>query len=255
MKMKFFGMLLILSNLLFVNIIANGNSEINNQLIADSSTTTVIDGITAEDIFAKYLSAIGGKEVLLKVIDRTTLMSATFQDFNIDITVYQKAPNKYLQSTSFSGQETFMVYDGTKGYQQSFMGSGDIVGDELEMLKIEASLHFLANWMEFGVKLELAGTQKINDKDAYEVKMILPSGTTITQSFDAENYLKIRETKSISSPQGTIDVTIDYSDYRDVEGVKYPFKLTQAAGGMKLDFDVTGIMVNKGIADEIFNKK
>jgi len=157
MKMNFFGMLLILSNLLFVNIIANGNSEIDNQLIADSSTTTVIDGITAEDIFAKYLTAIGGKEVLLKVIDRTTLMSATFQDFNIDITVYQKATNKYLQSTSFSGQETFMVYDGTKGYQQSFMGSGDIVGDELEMLKIEASLHFLANWMEFGVKLELAG--------------------------------------------------------------------------------------------------
>jgi hypothetical protein len=253
MKMKSLLVLLIFSNLLFANVKANEYS--NEPFVADSSTSSVLDGITAEAIYEKYLSAIGGKETLLNVTDRTVIMSASFQDFNIDIEVYQKAPNKYLQTTSFSGQETFMVYDGTKGYQKSFMGSGDIEGSELEMLKVEASLHFLANWMEFGVKLELAGLDKIDGKDVYKVKLVLPSGTVIIQFFDTENYLKIRETKSLNTPQGTIDVTIDYADYRDVEGTKYPFKLVQAAGPMKLDFDVTGVMINKGISDELFNKK
>jgi hypothetical protein len=222
---------------------------------ADSIATPTLDGITSEMIFEKSLSALGGKEVLLKVNDRTVLMSATFQDFNIEVEVYQKAPNKYMQTTSFAGQETFVVYDGTKGSQKSFMGSGDIEGNELEMLKIEASIHFLANWVEAGIKLELAGLEKINGRDAYKVKMILPSGTSIMQYYDVESYLKVRETKSISTPQGTVEVSIDYDDYRDVEGFKYPFKLKQSAGPMKLDFDVTGVMVNKGISDELFNKK
>lgn len=213
------------------------------------------DNLTPELIFEKYISALGGKDAILKVQDRYYVMNATFQDFEIEIAVYQKAPNKFLQSTSFAGQETYLVYDGEKGYQKSFMGDGDVEGSDLEMLMIDASLHFVANYQDFGIKFELLGEEKVAGKNSYKVKVILPSGASMTYYFDSETFLRVRESKIISTPQGSVSVDIDYLDFREVDGVKYPFSIIQSVGPMKLNFSVSGVQINKGISDDIFNKK
>ena len=48
-------------------------------------------------------------------------------------------------------------------------------------------------------------------------------------------------------------ITTLYSDYRAVEGVLFPFKLKQSAGPQSFDVIVSGVDINKGIDDSVFD--
>lgn len=210
------------------------------------------EGVTGEVILDKYLKAIGGKDALLKINDRSISMTANFQGMSIQVDVMQKSPNKYLQATSVMGQETKMIFDGEKGYQKSAMGESGIEGVELEILKAEANMYFLTDIKKEGASVKLIGLEKLGGNDAYKIELHLASGGVITQYFDVESSLKVKETKFISAPQGLVTVATEYSDYRDVEGMKYPFVVKQSFGPMNIELKVTSISLNKGLSDELF---
>jgi len=52
------------------------------------------------------------------------------------------------------------------------------------------------------------------------------SGAIATLYFDDESGLLVRVLRYANSPVGRIPTQIDYSDYRDVAGIKMPFKWT-----------------------------
>ena len=52
------------------------------------------------------------------------------------------------------------------------------------------------------------------------------NGGTATLCFDAETGLLVRLVRFSNSPVGRVVTRIDYSDYREVAGVKMPFKWT-----------------------------
>ena len=49
-----------------------------------------------------------------------------------------------------------------------------------------------------------------------------------------------------------MSIPITFSDYREVEGVKFPFGLSQSMGPMTLNFEVSDISVNTGVSDADF---
>ncbi|MFB3056091.1 MAG: hypothetical protein ACE1ZQ_02880 [Ignavibacteriaceae bacterium] len=60
--------------------------------------TQVPDGLGANEVIDNYFEAIGGKEYLSKVEDRTAFMLAEIMGQNLSIVINQKAPNKLKQS-------------------------------------------------------------------------------------------------------------------------------------------------------------
>jgi len=46
--------------------------------------------------------------------------------------------------------------------------------------------------------------------------------------------------------------TTDYSDYRDVSGIKYPYKINDDQGQIDLDMTVKTVKVNAGLTDADF---
>jgi len=50
----------------------------------------------------------------------------------------------------------------------------------------------------------------------------------VTLYFDKQTNLLIRELRYGNSPIGRVPTQIDYADYRDVNGIKLPFRLTYA---------------------------
>ncbi len=218
----------------------------------DPNAKAMPEGVSAQAVIDKYIAAIGGKDNLVKVTDRTTAMTAQVQGYDITATLYQKAPNKMMQKLSFSGMEQVILFDGQKGKSKSPMGEEEMEGESLEQVAFESDMLGIMRLEESGIKTVLAGIEKIDEKDAYKIEFTLKSGGKLYHFFDAETGLKVREQRTVNSPQGTFTQTTSLSDYREVAGVKYPYKLVQSVAGMVIEMNVSSVEVNKGLSDEFF---
>ncbi len=218
----------------------------------DLSLSKIPTDITADKVIENYVNAIGGVENLMKVQDKTISMKAEVQGMPIQISIYQKAPNKFLQNLNFAGQEMKTLFDGEKGYSVMGPNSQELPDDQLDLLKAESNLDFYINLKQYNVKTKITGLEKINDKDAYKLEFTFPSGATTIMYFDKETGLKLRDSRNLSTPQGTMNITTDYDNYQEVSGVKYPFKLKQDLGIARFDMSVSDLNVNTGLSDDLF---
>ena len=83
--------------------------------------------------------------------------------------------------------------------------------------------------------------------------MTRPSGSKVSYYYDADSGLKIRKSETMQSPQGEIVQDQDFSDYREVDGIKFPFSTTIPMGGpMKLTANTENLELNTGINDSEF---
>lgn len=206
----------------------------------------------AKEVIEKYLTSIGGRESISKIEDRTTIMRGTAMGQNITMIVKQKAPNKFRQEIKAGAMEQLVVFDGEKGIMNAMNQKMEIKDKELEAIKIEANMEFLLDPESFGIKLSYEGNEKVNGKDAEKVKMILPSGLRWFTYFDKETGIKLKEEKEMQTQMGLMNQTLTFDDYKEVEGVKYPYKIVQSIAGQSIDVTVSSIKVNKGLNDDVF---
>lgn len=227
--------------------------DVNGEVISES--TRDLGNLTGNDVINNYITAIGGKENLAKVQDRKTVLEGTVQGMNLTMTSYQKAPDFLKQEIKAGGMEQVILYDGAKGV---FIMNGQqqkITDSELEKLALESKINLLLDLQKEGIETTLLGKEAVDGKDAYKVEMKFSSGTKWIQYYDVSTGLKVKEIKPITSPQGTFSQETVYEDYREINGVKYPFLLKQSLGPQKIDMKVTSVEVNTGLKDDFFTIK
>jgi outer membrane lipoprotein-sorting protein len=76
-----------------------------------------------------------------------------------------------------------------------------------------------------GNKIELAGTEKVDGKEAYILKVTHKDGTVSSYSFDAKTYLLAKWSGTEESSGQTITRETFFHDYREVGGMKFAFEL------------------------------
>ncbi|HSD64205.1 MAG TPA: hypothetical protein VLB50_10420, partial [Ignavibacteriaceae bacterium] len=228
--------------------------DVNGNKI-DTSLAKIPGDLSAKDILDHYIKAIGGSDSLAAVRDRTTVMSGTIQGFEITTTIYQKAPDLFKQVVDAGQMQQQILFDGNEGIMQAGGQETKITGDELEKLKYQASMNSLLKLDSLGIQLRLGGMEKVNNKDVYKIEMIFPSGNKWGEYFDPETGLKVKETKDVKTAQGNFTQENLYSDYRDVDGVKYPFMIKQSLGPQNMEFRVVSIKINSDIPDSTFKLK
>lgn len=208
---------------------------------------------SADSIFSKYIDALGGREKLDSVSDRTTYLTGTVEGTKVTITIYQKDPNLFRQDISSRNINQVLYYDGKKGTLISAAGETEITGNTLKDLQFDAYMNPVLDLKGKGVTASYAGIEDVNGKKLY--KIVLQTDTTKRWSeyYDPDTGLKLRQVKTIISPSGSFDQVTDFEDYRDVEGIKYPFKLIQSIGKQHIIMDVKLIKVNTGIKDDFFS--
>jgi hypothetical protein len=67
--------------------------------------------------------------------------------------------------------------------------------------------------------------------------------------YDATSYYKV---KSINKQGDQVTGMLEFSDYKDVSGIKFPFVLINTIGGNQINFKVSEIKVNSGLTDGEF---
>jgi len=131
----------------------------------------------------------------------------------------------------------------------------DITGQDLDGVKFEASMFFPGRIRQSLTKLRTGIPQFLeDDREVIQVQGNTPSGGTVTLLIDSETGLPARLVRYNESPVGRIVTRIDYHEYRDVAGVKIPWRWTVSWLSGRSQFELTEVQPNAPIPAARFVK-
>ncbi|MCL1937631.1 MAG: insulinase family protein [Candidatus Azobacteroides sp.] len=218
----------------------------------EAPSTQSVD-IDAETLIDRYVQALGGKTALDQIDCYVKKGDVNLMGMPLQMEEYFKKPNLQASFLLRNGQVTQQkTFDGTT-LKMSGMANQELTeGPEVEKRKNEAGICPELNYVANGYTLSVGGIEKLNGSDVYVLNSTKNGKTTVSY-FDKESGLKVKSVSTEDIPMaGTQTISIEYSDYRTVEGVQFPFAIKQNAGGMVMDLNINSIDVNTEIPDSIF---
>jgi hypothetical protein len=228
-----------------------------NFVLAALFISTISFAQTAEEVVANYIKAVGGTEAIAKIKDVTITMSGEAQGTSLEIVIQKKPSNKFLQTVNVSGmgEVAKTICDGTKAQMGGMQGSQDITeATKVKSIAMQAMIIPESEYVKSGAKLTLAGKEKVGEEEAYKIEVEVGE-TKLTEFYSVATGFKIRQVLTAETPMGSQTVTSDFGDFRDVSGVKMPYKMSQDLGMMQLALIVSKIEANTNLADALFEIK
>ncbi|MBC8146358.1 MAG: insulinase family protein [Bacteroidetes bacterium] len=214
------------------------------------------EGMTYEYVIASYLNNIGGKKKLSEIKNIYTKIHAELnvqgQQMEASITSFKKAPDLF-KSVTYMGDMLIQkqIFDGEKGLSASVSGEVAITGKQLEELKLQSVIFPELHYKDLGYKLKLLLIEKLKGNYAYKIEIISPLGNKQYDYFDIDTGMLIRSLNTTESPSGEITTITDFSDYKDVDGIKFPHFMEINAGPQLIKINIVSI----DIKSEIDNKE
>jgi len=173
-----------------------------------------------------------------------------------------KRPNKSRLELQFNGQTAVQVFDGTQGYKyRPFLnraGWETYTAAELAQAGAEPGMDgYLIDYAAKGRKVELEGTDSVDNQAAYKLKVTLPGGQVRHVWVDGHTFLETR----IDGEPRRLDKTLHpvalyLRDYRSEQGLMVPHTLETAVQGVPQTEKITieSVAVNKSLDDARFTK-
>ncbi len=173
----------------------------------------------------------------------------------------------------FNGQTAVQVFDGANGWKlRPFLNRRVVepfTTEEMKAASLQPDLDGpLVDYAAKGTQVELAGTEKVEDRDTYKLKLTLKNGQAIHVWVDAQTFLESKIEGQPRRLDGVYHpVEIFYRDYRRVSGLQFPFTLetkvlqvAQTALGVKSlpvppeKIVIEKVIVNPNLEESRFSK-
>jgi hypothetical protein len=211
----------------------------------------------ADEIFSKYATALGGQTAIDKLKSRTTKGTVTQANGNsVQFELTQAAPDKfYLLLTTQQGTVE-RGFNGQVGWEKTARGVREITGAELINFKAANGLFTLLKLKEQYSRPPRVRKDKLGDHDVYIVDGTTTDNRRMRLYFDASSGLLLRRTTTMPTIIGIIPDQIDLEDYREADGLKFPFTLRAATlevGNPISTRTFTELKLNVPVDDSKFN--
>jgi hypothetical protein len=212
----------------------------------------------ANQVFDKYIQALGGAERVAKL---TSLVAkGTYLGFDtvldkIPVEIYAKAPAQQAMVVHMFNGDSFRTFDGRNGWMagpDTPLPVVTLTGGNLDRARLEAMLLFPAGIRQAFSQWRV-GRTAIDEREVQVVQGIV-DGKPIANFYFAESGLLVRLVRWTETPVGFVPTQIDYSDYREVAGVKMPFKRTVSQTYMQMTVELTDVQPNVPIDAARFAK-
>jgi outer membrane lipoprotein-sorting protein len=193
---------------------------------------------TAEEIVKKAIEARGGLDKIKAVqSERISGKVSLAQGLEGMIVLELQRPHKLHSEITVEGKTILRVYDGkSAGWTVNpFAGAGDpqpMSEEDLKGMPEEADLDGpLVDYKAKGTEIEFAGKEDLDGKAVYRLKLTSKNGEPRAYLIDASTFLTakwegIRRIEDQSLPWES-----KLSDYRELDGLKFPFKIDQGSPG------------------------
>jgi photosynthetic reaction center cytochrome c subunit len=221
----------------------------------DQAEAQETGGPTADQLFDKYVKAVGGDAAIDKITSRVMKGTITFGDRNVPIEIYSKEPDKRASFTHTPDGESITAFDGHEGWV-GILGHPlhDMHGPDIDGASMDADLSFAAHLKVMFSEAKVRGTEKVDGHDAYVVVGPRPGKTPLRLYFDQQSGLLVRLVRLGETPLGELPTQIDYADYREAGGVKIPFRWTLARPSGRFTIQVSDVKENVPVDDRKFAK-
>lgn len=210
-----------------------------------------------EEIVDRYLQALGGAQKLASITSiSATGTSVGFGGFGGGgaVQFYAKAPAQRTTVIEFqaaTGRDaSIRSFDGTAGWIKTpltVLGEYQLSGNELDGAKLDAQLVFPGQIKQVLTSLRTLQPATVEEKECDVVQGNGPGRVFVTLYFDQKTGYLIRTVRYAASPIGRMPTQVDYDDYRDVNGIKLPFKYTFAWLDGRDSFQLKDVKLNQPI--------
>ena len=220
----------------------------NGEMI-DMADMAAPSGLTPEQVISDYIDAIGGAAALGQVRNYSVQMEANVQGQAIQQSMVKEGGTKFSSQTMMMGQ--VMADQRYNDGKARMSQGGQTMPDNPEVtegLAAQAALFPVADLANNIEAVSVDGTEAIDGKQAVVLKVTDEAGGG-RYYFDMESKLLSRQVQQ----QNGMTVTVDYGDYRDVDGVMYPY--TTTLSGMMpfpLEMKTTDLQVNTDVDQSLF---
>ena len=184
---------------------------------------------SADDIFSKYITAIGGQANIDKIKSRTLKGSVVQPNGTVAFESVQAAPDKFYISANTPGGAFERGFNGTVGWEKGPRGTRELSAVEIAQLQSTIGLLRHVNLKQQFTSTRVRPAQKIGDRPVVMVIGTAPDNHQERLYFDAETGLLLRRISYMQTMIALIPTQIDFEDYRDVDGVKLPFLMRVSA--------------------------
>jgi hypothetical protein len=208
---------------------------------------------TVDDIISKHIAALGGKENLSKIQNTVMEGSLNIQGTEIALTLIQVHNKLNRQDINAMGMHGFDMLTDKEGWQyMPFQGmqkpepkTADEVKESQSDLDIAGPL---VDYAAKGHKVELMGKEDVDGTECYKIKASLASGKEVSFFIDPASsmIIRIKEKRKMNGQE--IELQTDFSDYKDVEGVKMAYSISQQFGTVL----ISSIKVNQTIPETVY---
>lgn len=234
-------------------------------------------------ILDKYIEASGGAQRLAGLtsfVGKGT--SVGFGGFGGggDVEIDAKVPDQRATIILFKAEtgrgDQIRSYNGRTGWVRTplnVLGEFQLSGGDLDGARFDAQLSFPGQIKQILTNLKTGPPTSIMDLpgpssqtslqqdlalgQSHECDVVQgtgPRGLLVTLYFDRQNGLLLRELRYGNSPIGRVPTQIDYGNYRDVNGIKLPFRITYAWLDGRDSIELTDIKTNVPIDEAKFGR-
>lgn len=208
---------------------------------------------TVDEIVSKNVEAMGGKEKLaaLKSVKMSGSMSVQGTDITITTT---RAQNIGMRTDiEVMGTSNYQMVNATKGWVfmpiQQMDAPREMTDDEYKMYAGQMDVQgALFNYKDKGHTVELVGTEKVDGKEAYNLKITLKNGRVVNYFIDKATNRLVKSTGKVSVQGEEHETSTTYSDYKQTaDGYWFPYTITSMQGPVTFDKIETNVPVDEKI--------
>lgn len=213
---------------------------------------------TVDQILARYKEAVGGRKAWKALHSRVSMGTIDVTSMNLSGTVvmHEKAPNKLLTIIILAGSAFREAFDGKTGWAEDPAdGLREETGLELAEAKRQADFYGPFDLRGQYSKVAFVGREKIGERENYVVEGSLPEGSQPDRLyFDVDTGLLARLVTQHHGPEGVSQLQEDFSDYREIDGLKLPFTISQNSTESAFTIKISQVRHNVALGDSEFSK-
>lgn len=207
----------------------------------------VAAGITVKSVLDNYIKAVGGEKAVKGIKSISTVAGGEIQGTALEMTTKVTSSNKLANEMKAMGMSMMKQVVNEKGGYVTQQGKRkDLDGEKLADVK-ESAMPFPELTMAEKASVTLDGIESFNGADAYVIK----NGKT-THYYDVNTGLKLGKAVVQEANGQKMTQITNYGDYKEVKGIKVPYKVTMAFGPQEIEFKTTDVKINEGVSDADF---
>ncbi|MGB6431389.1 MAG: c-type cytochrome [Candidatus Acidiferrales bacterium] len=210
---------------------------------------------TVSQLLENYVNALGGAAAIEKITSRVEKGTAAIRGQSVGLEIFTQAPDKQALIRHLPDGDSLAIFDGQEGWLV-YPGRPTRAMEDAEIVaaRMDSDLQFPLRVQQIFPEVRVEYPEKIGDREAYVLSCVTQGQPAVKLYFDEQSNLLLRVLRYVESPLGLDPTQIDYADYRDVDGVQVPFRVTIAQPGSTSIIQIDDVQQNIPIDDIKFAK-